>query len=80
MLIIMEHRDVHLFLEPAFDLETLGRLDIFKVDAAKGRLQAGNGIDEGVGILAGDFDIKAVDAGELLEQDAFAFHHRFRCE
>ena len=27
-----------------------------------------------------DFDIKDIDAGEFLEQDAFAFHDRFGCQ
>ena len=39
VLIVVEDRDVHLGLEPALDLETLGRLDVLEIDAAEGRLQ-----------------------------------------
>src|ERR1043166_9000825 len=39
VLIVVEHRDLHALLEAALDLEALGRLEVLKVDAAKGRLE-----------------------------------------
>jgi hypothetical protein len=35
MLIVMEYRDIQLFLEPAFDLETARRRNILEVYAAE---------------------------------------------
>jgi len=36
VLVVMEHRDVHDLLQPLFDDEALGGLDVLKVDAAEG--------------------------------------------
>jgi hypothetical protein len=46
MLVVMEHRNVHALLQRLFDDEALRRLDVLKVDAAKGRLQRGDRVDE----------------------------------
>ncbi|MNN47938.1 hypothetical protein D3C81_1623820 [compost metagenome] len=72
----MEHRDVALFDQRALDLEALGRLDVFQVDAAEGDGDALDGVDEGLRAFRIHFDIEHVDAGEALEQHALAFHHR----
>src|SRR5439155_25146592 len=45
-------------------------LDVLEIDAAEGRLQAGDDVDETVGIGLGDLDVEHVDAGEFLEQQA----------
>ena len=59
----------------SFDLETFGRLDVFQVDAAEGRLEGGNGRDHvGVHARGVDLDVEYVDAGEFLEEDGLAFH------
>ena len=76
MLVVVHDRDLHARLELAFDLEALGRLDVFQVDAAEGRLQAGDDVDQLVGIGLVDLDVEHVEIGELLEQDRLAFHHR----
>ena len=34
-------------------------------------------LDESLRLLLRDLDVEDVDAGELLEQDGFALHHRF---
>ena len=77
MLIVVEHRDLHGALQLLFDLEALGRLDVFEVDPAESRLQQLAGADHLFGILGGQFDVEHVDIGEALEQHRFAFHHRF---
>ncbi len=76
VLVVVEHRDVHPLAQLALDDEALRRLDVFQVDAAEGRLQAGDDVDQLVRIVLVDLDVKHVDAGKLLEQHALAFHHR----
>ncbi|VVN49397.1 hypothetical protein PS639_06362 [Pseudomonas fluorescens] len=77
VLVIVEDRNVALFDQGAFDLKALGGLDVFQVDATKGDGDALDGVDEGLRAFGVDFDIEYVDAGEALEQHAFAFHYRF---
>ena len=60
--------------------EALRRLDVLEVDAAERRLERGDDLDEAVGVGLGDLDVEHVDAGELLEQAALAFHHRLAGE
>src|SRR3546814_6250533 len=53
--------------------------DVFSsdlIDAAEGRLQRRDDVDQlgRVGLV--DLDVEDVDAGELLEQDGLALHHR----
>ena len=64
------------FAQQPFDFKALGRLDVFEVDAAKSRLQRGDGVDQLFDVVAGDFEVEHVDAGEFLEQDGLALHHR----
>ncbi len=72
----MENGDVHARTKPLLDLEALGRLDVLKVDAAEGRLQGRDHINELLDIRLVHLDVEHVDVGKLLEQDALAFHHR----
>ena len=78
MLVVMEDRDVHAFAAAALDLETFRRLDVFEIDAAECRLERGDDVNKTIDIGLGDFDVEYIDAGEFLEQNRFAFHHRFR--
>ena len=80
MLIVMKDRNVQALAQRPFNVETLRRLDVFQIDAAKGWLQRRDDVDQLVRIGFIDFDIKDIDAGEFLEQDAFAFHDRFGCQ
>ena len=61
-------------------VEALGRLDVLEVDAAQRRLERGDDLDQLVGVVLGELDVEHVDAGELLEQAALAFHHRLAGE
>ena len=76
VLVVMEHRDLHARAQLALDLETLGRLDVLEIDAAKSRFQGGNDFDQLVRVTLVDLDVEHIDVGELLEQHRLAFHHR----
>jgi hypothetical protein len=43
---------------------------------AEGGLQRGDHFDQLLRVFFVDFDVEHIDAGELLEQDGLAFHHR----
>jgi|GEM_PF-1844864 len=76
VLVVVEHRDLHALAQLALDVEAVGRLDVFQVDAAEGGLERGDDLDQLVRVLLVELDVEHVDAGELLEQHALAFHHR----
>ncbi|KAG1255024.1 hypothetical protein G6F68_010578 [Rhizopus microsporus] len=76
VLVVMEHRDLHALAQLALDHAAVRRLDVFQVDAAEGRLQRGDDVDQLVRVGFIHFDVEHIDAGELLEQHALAFHHR----
>src|SRR6476620_10728738 len=61
MLIIMEYGDFQSLPEHLFDVEALGRLDVFEVDPAKGGLQQLADLDDLVRIAAIDLNIENVD-------------------
>ena len=76
VLVIVEDGNFHRLLQGFLNVEAFRRLNVFQVDAAEGRLQQLAGFDDLVGILGVELDVKYVDVGEPLEQDAFAFHDR----
>ncbi len=76
VLVVVEDRDLHLLAQLTLDLETLGRLDVLEVDAAEGRLQRRDDVDHALDRRRVDLDVEDVDAGELLEEDGLALHHR----
>jgi hypothetical protein len=78
VLVVVEHGDVHALAQLLLDVEALGRLDVFQVDAAQGGFERGDDLDQFVGVALGQFDIKHIDACKLLEQTGLALHHRFR--
>ena len=75
VLVVVEDGDVHALAQLLFDVEAFRRLDVFQVDAAEGRFQARDDVDQLVGILFVDLDVEDVQAGEFLEQHGLAFHH-----
>src|SRR5690606_453473 len=60
VLVIMEDRNVALFDQRALDLEALGRLDVFQIDATEGDGDALDGVDEGLRTFRIDFDVEHV--------------------
>jgi hypothetical protein len=80
VLVVVEDGDLQPLLQLALDIKTLRRLDVFEVDAAERGLERGDHLDQLVGIELVQLDVEHVDAGELLEQAALAFHHRLAGE
>lgn len=76
MLIVVEYRNVQLFCQRLFDLETVWRSYVFQVDAAKGGRDTHHGIDELAGMRRVHLDIEHVDTCKVFEKHALAFHHR----
>ena len=76
VLVVVEYRDVEFLLQRGFDFEAMRRGDVFEVDAAEGRRDRLDHLDEFLRRLGVDLDVEHVDAGELLEQHGLAFHHR----
>ena len=80
MLIIMKDRNIHQFAQALFNHKAFRRLDVFQIDAAKGRAQIAHSIDESVGVFGIHAKIHGIDIGKALEQSGLAFHHRLRCQ
>ena len=80
VLVVVEDGDVHRLAAQFFHDEAVGRLDVFQVDRAEGRLERADDGGEPLGVGFVHLDVEAVDVGELLEQDRLALHHRFRGE
>src|SRR5213596_1295982 len=78
VLVVVEYGDVELLAEALLDLEAAGCGDILEVDAAEGRGDELDGLDDFVDILRREADREGVHAPELLEQHRLAFHHRER--
>ena len=76
MLIVVEYRNAHAGLGLLLDLETFRTLDVLEIDAAERRLERDDDVDELVDVQFRDLNVEHVDAGEFLEQDRLAFHHR----
>src|SRR5690606_23663112 len=76
VLVVMEDRYHHARAQLLLNVEALGRLDVFQVDAAQRGLERGDDVDEFVRVVFGELDVEHVDAGEFLEQAALAFHDR----
>ena len=77
VLVVMENRDIHRFFQGFFDIEAFGCFDIFKIDAAKGRLQQLTALDNLVGVFGVELYVKDIDIGKPLEQHPLTFHYRF---
>ena len=73
----MEHRNVHQLAQPLLNDETLGGLDVLKVDAAKRGPEKAHAVDELLRVFGIDLKVNRIDIGEALEQHRLAFHHRF---
>ena len=76
VLIVVEHGNAHAGLRLLLDLETFRTLDVLEIDAAERRLERDDDVDQLVDVRFRDFDVEDVDAGELLEQNRLALHHR----
>ncbi len=77
VLVVVEDRDVHRFLERFLDLEALRGLDVLEVDPAEGRLEHLDRPDDLLRVERIELDVEHVDVGEPLEEEALPLHHRF---
>jgi len=80
MLVVVEDGNFHPLAQLALDVEALRRLDVLKVDAAEGRLQRRDVLDQAIGVELVEFDVEAIQTGEFLEEHRLALHHRLRRE
>ena len=80
VLVVVEHRDLHALAQPRLDEKHSGALMSSRLMPPKVGSMRGDDLDQLVGIGFVDLDIEHVDAGELLEQAALAFHHRLAGE
>ena len=76
MLVVVHHGDVERAFQPLFNIETFGRLDVFKVYSSECRGYAFYGFAEFLRILFGYFNVEHVYATVNLEEQPFAFHDR----
>jgi hypothetical protein len=67
VLVVVEHGDSHTCLQFLFQDETVGRLEIFQIDGAEGRLHGGDDVDQLFRIGFVQLDIEHVDSGKFLE-------------
>jgi hypothetical protein len=58
VLVVMEDGNLHALAQLLLDIEALRRLDVFEIDAAEGRLQRGDGVDQLVRVALVDFESK----------------------
>ena len=80
VLIVVEDRNLQRLPERLFDVEAVRRLDVLEVDAAEGRLESWQELDDVVGVLGADLEVEDVEVGELLEEVALALHDRLAGE
>ena len=76
VLVVVEDGDLERLAQRLFDVEAVRRADVLEIDAADRRLEQLAELDDVVRVLGSDFEIEHVEIGELLEEIAFAFHHR----
>ena len=76
VLVVVEDRNIELFLEALFDFEATRRGNVFEVDAAEATGKEFDRFDDLFSVFGTDAERERVDVGERLEERAFAFHHR----
>ena len=78
VLVVVEDGDVELLLQALLDLEAPRSRDVLQVDAAEGRRQVLDGLDDLVRVLGVEADRERVHVGELLEERRLALHDGHR--
>ena len=78
MLIVVHDWNIKLFLQALFDVKTIGRLDVLKVDAPKSWSNCFYSINKFIRICRVQFKIKHINIREDFEQYALSFHHWLR--
>ena len=80
MLVVVHHRNIKFFFQPAFYFKTFGSLDVFQVDTAERGGNCLDCFDKLVGVFLVHFDIEYIDAGIDFEQQPFSFHNGLSAE
>ena len=75
MLIVMEYGDAQV-LQLVFDLEALGRRDVFEIDASENWGNPAHRIDDLLSVLGIQADGPCIDPCKLAKQQRLALHHR----
>ena len=76
VLVVVEDGDVAALLQLLLDLKAPGGGDVLQVDAPEGAGDELDGADDLVHVVALDAQGEGVHPAELLEEHAFALHHR----
>src|SRR6185369_4108136 len=76
MLVIVKDRNIELFFQPVFDLETSRRGNILKIYAAKNGRYMFDRLDDLVRVLCVQTDRKRIDPAKFLKELTLAFHNR----
>ena len=80
MLVVVHHRNIKFFFQPALYFKTFGSLDVFQVDTAESGSNSLDCFDKLVGVFLVHFDIEYIDAGIDFEQQPFSFHNGLSAE
>ena len=80
VLIVVEYRNIHPLAQFLFNIETFWRFNVFEVDSAEGRFERSDNFNKFVRVEFINFNVKYINPGEFLKQNALAFHHRFACQ
>ena len=67
MLVVMHYWDIKVFLQTLFYIETLGSLDVLKIDTTKWRGYALNCLTELFRVFLVNFDIKDINTSVDFE-------------
>ena len=70
VLVVVEHRDLHPLAQLALDDEALRRLDVLQVDAAEGRLERGDDVDQLVRVALVELDVEQSMPANFLNSTA----------
>ena len=76
MLVIVEYRDIELFLQARLYLEALRGSNVFQVDSAEARSDVFYCFDDLFCISRIKADWERVNATELFKEDCLSFHNR----
>ena len=76
----MENGYIAQCLQPAFDLEAFGGLDVLQVNATVGAGDGAYRVDKGIDVRGVNQHVNGIDIGKALEQQGLTLHHRFAGE
>ena len=79
VLVVVENRNVALFLELALDLKAPGRGNVLEVDAAEAAGDQVNGVYKLVDVVRLHAKRERIHVAERLKEHALAFHDRHAC-